>query len=191
VVYINWEHKELKQQILVHRKSSCCHQVPLQHYQVRMLCEITTHTTRGSFFDTTINFKQYVRPILVPFLDQLTEKENSYGPFMEGNAIVCKQLMVLWVRQLFLVNKGWAMDCYLPANLVEFLPTFIYVAHKEINCICIPLNHYKECKKFSGGKFIYSKTTTLPCVCKVRIKAENQHLMRIYVELSQGQKNGH
>jgi hypothetical protein len=41
----------------------------------------------------------------MPFLDQLTENENSYGPLMQGNAIVHKQLMVLWVRQLFLVNK--------------------------------------------------------------------------------------
>jgi len=106
VVYIYWEHKELKQYLLVHGKSSCCHQVPLHDYQVRMLCEITTHQIRGSFFDTTINFKQYIRLILVPLLDQLTEKENSYGPFMQGNAIVHKQLMVLWVHQLFLMNKG-------------------------------------------------------------------------------------
>jgi len=42
----------------------------------------------------------------VPLLDQLTEKGNSYGPFMQGNAIVHKQRTVLWVRQLFLVNKG-------------------------------------------------------------------------------------
>jgi len=71
---------------------------------------------------------------------------------MQGNAIVHKQLMVLRVRQLFLVNKGWAMDCYLPANLIEFLATFIYVPDKEINSIRIPIIHYKECKKFSGGK---------------------------------------
>jgi len=61
--------------------------------------KITAHKTRGSFFETTINFKQYVRLILVPFLDQLTEKENSYGPYMQGNATLHKQLMVLWVCQ--------------------------------------------------------------------------------------------
>lgn len=148
----------------------------LHNYQVRMLFEITTHKIRESFFDTTINFKQYVRLILVPLLDQLTEKENSYGPLTQGNAIVHKQLMVLWVRQLLLANEGWAMDCYLPSNLNEFCATFIYVAHKEINCIWILLIHYKECKKFSGEKFIYSKTITLPYVCKVCTKAENQHL---------------
>jgi hypothetical protein len=71
-----------------------------------MLFEITTHKIRESFFDTTINFKQYVRLILVPLLDQLTEKENSYGPLTQGNAIVHKQLMVLWVRQLLLANEG-------------------------------------------------------------------------------------
>jgi hypothetical protein len=38
------------------------------------------------FFHETINFKRYVRLILSPFFDQLTDEEKSYGHFMQDNA---------------------------------------------------------------------------------------------------------
>jgi hypothetical protein len=63
------------------------HEVPLHDLKVGVWCAISARRIIGPvFFHETINSERYVRLILSPFFDQLTDEEKSYGHFMQDNA---------------------------------------------------------------------------------------------------------
>jgi hypothetical protein len=63
--------------------------VPLHDLKVGVWCAISARRIiEPVFVHETINSERYVRLILSPFFDQLTDEEKSYGHFMQDNATV-------------------------------------------------------------------------------------------------------
>jgi hypothetical protein len=59
--------------------------VPLHDLKVGVWCAISVEDNAALSFHETINSKHYVRLILSPFFDELTD-EKLYGHFMQDNA---------------------------------------------------------------------------------------------------------
>jgi hypothetical protein len=63
------------------------HHIPLNDIKIGLWCAVRARQITGPiFYHETVNSDRYVRNILVPFFEQLTDDERQYGYFQHDNA---------------------------------------------------------------------------------------------------------
>jgi inhibitor of nuclear factor kappa-B kinase subunit alpha len=63
------------------------HQIPLHDIKIGVWCAVSARRIIGPiFYHETVNSDRYVRHILEPFFEQLTDDERQYGYFQQDNA---------------------------------------------------------------------------------------------------------